>query len=73
MKVKLDKDIIMSQNYTEEELTELSIMESLYIIRKLKALIALGDTVFEPEKINGHNQCFLPEFDIWCHYIVVEE
>lgn len=50
MKVKLDKDVIMNQNYTEEELTELSIMESFYIIRKLKALIALSDTVFEPEK-----------------------
>lgn len=73
MKVKLDKQTILNGFYTEEQLADLSIMESFYTIRQLKALLAIGDSVFEPVKINGHNQCYLPDFDIWCHYIVVEE
>jgi hypothetical protein len=73
MKVKLDKETIINGIDSEEELLDSSKIESIYIIRQLKALLALGDSVFEPEKVNGHNQCFLSEFDIWCYYIVVEE
>lgn len=73
MKVKLDKEYMMECMYSEEQLLELSIAESFYVIRKLKALLALGESVFEPVEVNSHNQCYLPEFKIWCHYILVEE
>lgn len=72
MKVKLDKERIVKDIPAEEELLDSSKIESIYIIRQLKALLALGDSIFEPEKVNGHNQCFLSEFDIWCYYIVIE-
>lgn len=39
MKVKLLPEIIIKYSYTEEELTDLSIMESFYTIRKLKTCI----------------------------------
>lgn len=72
MKVKLDKEKIMNEIPTEEELLDSSKIESVYIIRQLKALLALEESSFEPEKVNQHNQCFLSKFDIWCYYIVVE-
>lgn len=72
MKVKLDKEKIMNAIPSEEELLDSSKIESVYIIRQLKALLALEESSFEPEKVNQHNQCFLSKFDIWCYYIVVE-
>ena len=72
MKVKLDKEKIMNAIPSEDELLDSSKVESIYIIRQLKALLALGDSVFEPKTVNEHNQCFLSEFDIWCYFIIVE-
>lgn len=73
MKVKLDKEKIINEIPTEDDLLDSSKLESIYVIRQLKALLELKESVFEPAELNKYNQCFLPEFDIWCYCIVVEE
>jgi hypothetical protein len=39
MKIKLNVDNILKNIYTEENLADMSLIESLYQIRKLKAII----------------------------------
>lgn len=66
-KVKLDKNKILEGLHTEEELFDLSTLESIYQIRILKALIHYEDKVFLAEKINEDGQVFAEDFDIWIH------
>jgi len=66
-KVKLDKNKILESLHTEEELFDLSTLESIYQIRILKTLIHYEDKVFLVEKINEHGQAFVEDFEIWVH------
>lgn len=66
MKVKLLPEIIIKYSYTEEELTDLSIMESFYTIRKLKTCIkSLQIGFIEVSDQNKNKQVFSEEFQIW--------
>lgn len=73
MKVRLDKNKLMKSLYSEEELSDLSKLESFYQIRKLKAIIHYGDNIFEVEKLNDHNQAFIEKFEIYCYCIPVQD
>lgn len=72
MKVRLDKASILEGLYSEEELSELSILESFYSIRKLKTLIDYGESVIEVNQINDYSQCFIEKFDIWVYCIPID-
>ena len=66
MKVKLLPENIIKYSYTEEELSDLSKLESFYLIRKLKACTKSQENSFiEVSKINQSNQVFSEEFQIW--------
>ncbi len=62
--VKLIASIIIENTYSESELSELSVLESIYTIRKLKAVIeSNGDFI---EVIEGsENQVYSEKYKIW--------
>jgi hypothetical protein len=62
--VKLIGSIIANNTYSESELSELSVLESIYTIRKLKAVIeSNGDFI---EVIEGSdNQVYSEKYKIW--------
>ena len=66
MRVRLIPKNIIENSYTEEELKDLSILESFYVMRKLKAVIKSVENssigVTEP---NDNGQVFSSEFMIW--------
>jgi len=70
--VKLDKVKILDNLKSEEELFDSSIIESIYEIRKLKALLNVNEDTFEVESINDHGQAYLKDFSIWM-YVLVQE
>jgi hypothetical protein len=66
MKIKLNRLEIINNFYTEEELLDLSRMESIYHIRKLKALSeSLEMGYIDVDKINNHKQVFSKKYGIW--------
>lgn len=64
IEVKLAKDKIIKELYTEDELSDMSIMESFYQMRKLKALIHYGENSFEVKRINANKTAYLEKFEI---------
>lgn len=62
--VKLVGSVITKNTYSENELSELSVLESIYTIRKLKAVIdSNGDFI---EVIEGsENQVYSEKYKIW--------
>jgi len=66
MKIKLNRLEIINNLYTEEELSDLSIMESFYHIRKLKALSeSLESGYIKIDKTNQYNQVYSNKYEIW--------
>jgi hypothetical protein len=64
MLVKLRGRAILENTYGEEELTELSVLESIYAIRKLKAVIdADGNFIEVKEGTDG--QVYSEKYEIW--------
>lgn len=65
MKIKLLPQRIRENTASEEQLFDVSIMESIYAIRALQAAIYYSvDTVVEVGEPNADGQVFLDEFDI---------
>lgn len=62
--VKLIGSVIAKNTYSENELSELSVLESIYTIRKLKAVIdSNGDFI---EVVEGsENQVYSEKYKIW--------
>ena len=62
--VKLIGSVIANNTYNENELSELSVMESIYAIRKLKAVIeSNGDFIDVTE--GEENQVYSEKYKIW--------
>lgn len=62
--VKLIGSKIIKNTYNESELSELSVMESIYTIRKLKAVIdSNGDYIDVTE--GSDNQVYSEKYKIW--------
>ncbi|MCK9446779.1 hypothetical protein M0Q50_07970 [bacterium] len=66
MKIKLIKEEILNNLYSEEDLRDLSIMESIYSIRKLKALADSldGEYILVSDDIKN-GQVFSHKYQIW--------
>jgi len=64
--VKLKAEAVIKGLYTEEEILDLSKLESIYEVRKLKAVIKCMQTGYIVARypINKFKQCFSEEFDI---------
>ncbi len=66
MKIQLKTEEIIKNIPEEYELLDMSNVESLYYIRKLKALIySLNHGYINVYDINNYKQCYIPEFQIW--------
>ncbi len=66
MKIQLIKSEILDGIPTESNLFDSSIADSLYAIRKLKALSeSLEKGFIETSKINSNDQAWSDEFQIW--------
>lgn len=63
-KVNLISEIILKNIPSEEQLSELHLIESLYQIRKLKACLQ-NKTLIVQYPVNEMNQCYSSEFDIF--------
>lgn len=62
--VKLIGSVIAKNTYSENELSELSVLESIYTIRKLKAVIdANGNYIKVTE--GSENQVYSEKYKIW--------
>ncbi|MDY0270748.1 hypothetical protein [Trichloromonas sp.] len=69
MKIKLKRKELVDNLYPEEELSDLSIMESFYHIRKLKALSeSLENGFIHIDEINDNKQCYSVKYEIWFNY-----
>jgi hypothetical protein len=67
MKAHLRKRIVLRNLPTEEQLLDQSMMESIYVIRKLKALLESefrGDIEVSNEP-NSSGQHYSKEFKVW--------
>ena len=64
IKIQLIPEAIANNIMDEEGLSELSCMESIYAIRKLRAAILLAGKTIEVGPPNKYGQVFLVEFDI---------
>lgn len=64
--VVLDKEHILENLHTEDELFELSTLEAVYQIRLLKALVHYGDSgiPISSSEVLSDNYVYLAEFDI---------
>lgn len=66
MKVKLLRKSIIAGIPTEEQLSDLVILEGTYVIRTLKALVkSLDEGSIEVSEEIENGQVFSKEFDIW--------
>lgn len=66
MKIKLLPQQIMSNIRSEDELLDNgSVMESIYVIRKLKAALYFGTADISVSQKNSFDQVFVAAFDIW--------
>lgn len=69
MKVKLKSKETIEHLYNESELSELSLMESIYSIRILKALAeSLENGFIEVTDKNDSGQVFSEKYKIWLSY-----
>lgn len=67
MKVQLIRSNIIENLYSEEQLSDYGLMESIYAIRKLKALaesLATGSIEVQ-DSTNNSSQVFSVKYDIW--------
>lgn len=74
---KLDAEKILQASKDEEDLMDSSVMESIYVIRQLRALCALRDGVYRiadvlDGKINTTAKIVMVE-DVWCPIILVDQ
>lgn len=68
MKIKILPKVIVENIDSEESLSDQSIMESFYCIRKLKVAAFFGsDTILEVNQNNQYGQVYIDQFDIWLH------
>jgi len=66
MIARLKKSNIIDNLYSEEQFLDLSKMELLYAIRKLKALLESMEIGYITiDRINNDKQCFSEKYDIW--------
>lgn len=66
MKVVLNSKETIESIYDENELMDLSIMESIYAIRTLKALVESVENGFiEVSKQNNNGQVYSEKYQIW--------
>lgn len=65
--VKLNKIAILESLNDEEDLFEMSTMEAVYDIRKLKALLAYGHETFQVDKdtISPEGKVYILGFEMW--------
>lgn len=71
--VKLNKIAILESLNDEEDLFEMSTMEAVYDIRKLKALLAYGHETFQVDKdtISPEGKVYIQGFDMWLPVVEV--
>ena len=62
--IELNATEILDNMYSEEELLDLSTMESIYCIRKLKG-IALGGSFFVDDSKIEEGNCYVKECGAW--------
>lgn len=77
MKIILWPNQIVNNLPSEEDLLDMSKMESLYVIRRLKAALFYtgDDAVFSVDEPNSAGQVYIDDFEIWIsenEYIVVQ-
>lgn len=65
IKIKLNPDIIIKNIPTDEELSDNGIMESIYIIRKLKALSKSQENGYIICDELNNDSALSNEYDIW--------
>jgi len=67
MRIKLFTEQVLENIPTEEDLTDQSIMESIYAIRKLKALAEAQEygSIEVANKTNSCEQAFSEKYQIW--------
>lgn len=66
MIVKLIPEKVIENAYNEEQLLDLSVIESLYVIRSLKACIkSEQENGINITQFNQHGQAYSKEFSIW--------
>lgn len=65
MLVKLLPAKIVEKSDREEQLADESVMESIYIIRKLRAALHYGNESVELETNDDDTQVYSKEFMIW--------
>lgn len=66
MRVKLIKDAILNSLNSEEDLSDMSTMEAIYDIRKLKALVySMENDGIEVSKPSLSNSVRSKEYEIW--------
>jgi len=65
MKAVLNHSVILSRIPTEEQLLELSRMDTLFAMRKLRACVSLGDQPVELGIANRYGQRYCEKFLIW--------
>ena len=67
MKIIINSKRIAENIQSEDDLAELSKMDSFYEIRKLKAAVLLNGLEVEVTKMNEYAQVYIDEFEIWIH------
>lgn len=67
MKVRLSKRVMLRDLPSEEDLLDGSFTETIYVIRKLKALIEseFYGSIEVSNEANEHGQRFSKQFNIW--------
>lgn len=71
MKVILKSKETIENLYSEKELSDLSIVESFYVIRILKALAeSLENGFIEVSEMNENGQVFSEKYNIWLSHFV---
>lgn len=67
MKIKLNKNVIIENLQTEDELIDSSVIESIYVIRKLMGLVESLDNghIEVIQNLNANGQAFSEEYNIW--------
>lgn len=64
IKVKIDVEKTLDSLESEDELLDLSIMESIYNIRALKACLEFQGKIIEVKKVSDHGQALIEKHQI---------
>ncbi len=76
MKIKLNTIQIANNISNEIDLLDSPTIESIYLIRKLKAAILEADKIIEPDDVSPENaQIYINKYEIWFHdyeYTVID-